>query len=388
MRRLFRVPSTLSAIALAACAGVSPRPESATADSLPVRQRSAAQEARLQGLVDDCVRSVVTRRYDDAERAARTALELDPRCARARAVLGMVMLQRANLQDPPDMFLANGGDAETLLAEQLAPKDPFVGWMRAVFLTEAGHMSAAAAAAEAALLRTTDAPAEERAALFGVAGTYRYELGEERVALPLLQAYVDIRPEDAAASFRIGSCLLRIAAVPKGPKEGGIADKNAQVYADRAARAFARSFELAPGDEDAALAVGSAWLRAAELAANRGDTTTRDQRRSEAARQFEKVADLFLGSSEPLFRLGVVAETRGDVAAAKDAYTKGLARNGNHLGSLLNLAALLDDGSAPQQVKELLQRALAADAEQLALTGRASLTTAERRRIEVRLKGA
>ena len=56
-----------------------------------------------------------------------------------------------------------------------------------------------AAVAEAALTRTTAAPAEERAPLFGLAGRYRYELGEERAALPLLQAYVGLRPDDAAA---------------------------------------------------------------------------------------------------------------------------------------------------------------------------------------------
>jgi tetratricopeptide (TPR) repeat protein len=371
------LPPLLLAAFAAACAGVTPRPEDARAEALPTRAMSPAEVVQLAGLVDEAVQVVVLRRYDEAERLARAALELDPRCARARSVLGMVMLQRAKLVDPPDLFLANGGEAETLLAEQLAPADAFVGWMRAVFLVEAGHMSAGAAAAEAALARTAGAPLNERAALFGVAGTYRYELGEERAALPLLQAYVGIRPEDAAAHFRIGSCLLRIAAVPYGPREKAVAV--AQDHAERAARAFARSFELAPGDEDAGLAVGAALLRAAELAGQRGDAAARDQRWRDAEVQFDQVAGLFLGSAEPLFRLGVVAEARGDVAAAEAAYGKALDREAAHLGSLLNLAALLDDGKAPDRVADLLRRALQAD------TASPGLTKDERRRIEERL---
>lgn len=371
-------PSLLLCAAVAvACAGTSPRPELARADSLPTRTLAPADAVRLAGLVDEAVQTIVLRRYDEAERLARAALELDPRCARARAVLGMVMLQRGKLADPPDLFLVHGGEVETVLAEQLAPADAFVGWMRAVFLAEAGHMSAAAAAAEAALARTTAAPLNERAALLGVAGTYRYELGEERAALPLLQAYVGIRPEDAAAHFRIGSCLLRIAAVPYGPKEKALVV--AQDNADKAARAFARSFEQAPGDEDAGLAVGGAMLRAAELAADRGDAAARDQRWRDAEAQFDKVAGLFLGSAEPLFRLGVVAEARGAAAEAQAAYGKALDREPTHLGSLLNLAALLDDGQAPVRVVELLQRALQVDA------AGAGLTKDERRRIEARI---
>lgn len=370
-----RLP-VLGLAALAACAGVSPRPEAADASRLPTATPTAEEKADLAREVDACVRSVVQRHYDDAERSARAALAIDPRCARARAVVGMVMLQRARLEEPPDLMLANGGESETVLAEQLAPEDPFVGWMRAVFLAESGHMSAAAAAADAALVRTVKAPPDERAALLGVAGTYHYELGEERAALPLLQAYVGIRPEDATANFRIGSCLLRIAAVPAGAQ----ADLVAQLQAEDAAKAFARCVELAPGDEDAALAIGTALLRAADLAGKRGDEALRDKRRAEAAAQFEKVASQFLGSAEACFRCGVVAEARGDRAAAEAAYGKALDRDGAHLGSLVNLAALLDRGDTRERALELWRRAAMADA------AKSGLTAGERRWLESRLR--
>src|SRR5690606_20292251 len=108
------------------------------------------------------------------------------------------------------------------------------------------------------------APASELSALLGTAGTYRYELGEERAARPHLEAYVALRPDDSAAHFRLGASLLSIANTPLGsPPPYAIA----QAEAEAAAAAFARCYELAPGDEDAALSVVTAWLRAAELAA-------------------------------------------------------------------------------------------------------------------------
>jgi len=373
-----RTPRTIPCIALAlaaACAGVSVRPEAAAIDDLPVVALDPAQTARRDRLVASCVQSVMLRRYGDAEREALAALALDPRAARARAALGLVQLQQARLQEPPDLFLQNRGERETVLAEQLAPEDPFVGRMRASFLAEVGHLSAAAAAAEAALARCAAAPPDERAALLGAAGTYRYELGESRTALPLLQSYVGIRPDEATAHFRIGSCLLRLAAVPLGPD----GERDAQRQAETAAHAFARCFELAPGDEDAGLAAGAALLRAAELAAARRDATACDGHRDAAARQFERLAGLFPGSAEAPFRRGVVAELRGDAAAARAAYEQALQRDAAHLGSLLNLAALADRDGPREQVADLLRRALAAPARG------DGLSPAQRRRIETRL---
>ncbi|MBL8727078.1 MAG: tetratricopeptide repeat protein [Planctomycetes bacterium] len=362
-----------------ACAGVSVRPEAVRADSLPVVALSADTERELGRHVDAAIEAVMRRHYAAAERQARQALDIDPRRARARAVLGMVLFQRSTLADPPDLFLAHAGEADLILAEQLAPADPFVGWMHAVMLAEAGHMTAAAATAEAALGRTEAAPANERAALLGVAGTYRYELGEERAALPHLQAYVALRPDDATARFRLGYCLLRLAGLPSGPKPNSLVV--AQGQAEAAAAAFRRGAELVPGDEDVALAVGAALLRAAELAEQRRDTAARDDRRQQALQQFRAVADRFPGSAEALFRVGVVAEAGGEQQTAREAYTQALARDPEHLGSLLNLAAIAEhEAGAEDAVRELLRRAIAADGR------RGALSVAERSRILARLE--
>ncbi|HZN39864.1 MAG TPA: tetratricopeptide repeat protein [Planctomycetota bacterium] len=377
-----RVASACSLALIAGCAGVSLRPELANADTLPVYELSAADQQELAVVLDRAKEAMVRQHYEEAEEHALRALDIDPRAARARAVVGMVLLQRAKRRDPPEVFEANAGETEMLLAEQIAPNDAFVGRMRAVFLAETGHMSAAAAAAEAALLRATDAPAADRAALLAIAGNCRYELGEERAALPHLQACFGLQPDDATTAFRIGSCLFRIAAVPEGAK----AVEVAQIKAEEAARAFARCAELAPGDADAALAVGAALVRAAELAAQRKDLaaperrTQQEQRWQQAEQQFRRVAERFPESAEPMFRLGVLAETRGDIPASHQAYLQALVRDHQHLGSLLNLAALLEASGDAAAAASLLERALAADA------ARAGLSAGERRLVQQRLR--
>lgn len=371
----------------AGCAGVSPDPDTADASTLAVREIPAEDRGRLAAAVERAMQSVVLRRFDDARTAAEEALAIDPRSARARAILGMVRLQAASLADPPDLIAANEGEFELRLARQLAPDDTFVGWMSAVFLAERGHTSAAAEAAEQALARAAQAPPSERAALLGIAGTYRYELGEERAALPHLQAYVALRPDDATAHFRLGSSLLRIAAVPQGIESTRY--QVAQRDAEGAAKAFARCAELSPGDEDAALAVATALWRAAELAkahagvaatdALRTAAAAGDQHRQDAEAQLRAVAARFPASAEPWFRLGVMAEARAANDEARAAYAEALRREPRHVPGMLNLAALLDASGDPAAATALLQQVLVVD------STRPSLTAKERKQLRSRV---
>jgi Flp pilus assembly protein TadD len=247
--------------------------------------------------------------------------------------------------------------------------------MHAVFLAESGHMSAAAAAAEEALVRSVDAPPSERAALLGTAGTYRFELGEERAARPHLEAYVRLRPDDSAAQFRLGSSLLSIAKTPQGsPPPYSVA----QAEAEAAAVAFARCFQLAPGDEDAALAVATAWIRAAELADLQGKQpkqAERDALYEKAVTYLQKLAVQFPANAEVYFRLGVLASTQQQPKVAHVAYLAALDRNRNHLGSLLNLASLMIADGDVEPAKSLLLRVIAVAG------GSGDLTSKERDRI-------
>jgi Tfp pilus assembly protein PilF len=365
---------------LGACSGASPRPELARADDLPIVQISGETAAALAKHVERAVDAVARRDYGEARTEAEAALQLDPRSARARAVAGTVLLWRSERADPPDLFDLHAGERELELAAQLAPDDAVVGWLRARFLAESGHLSAGALAAEQALDRARAAPDSERALLLGAAGNYSYDLGEERRALPHLQAYGALRPDDAAAAFRIGDCLLRIASIPPF---GGRPDEleQAQHNAEAAAAAFERSAGLVPADEDAALAAGAALLHAAEIAAKRRDGEARERLCRAAERSFRTAAKRLPASAEALFRAGVAAETRGDDEAAAAAYEQALGRDSGHLGSLLNLAAIADRGEEPDEalVRDLIERALRAGEH-----GN-GLSSSERRRLQARL---
>lgn len=361
--------------ALASCAGVAPDPSRVDAGELREVELTDEQRAQCERDEEAAIAAVLRRNYVEAGEAAVRVLSVDPRAARCRAVLGMVRLQLAGREDPIEWAGLRAGEAQMELARQLAPDDAFVGWMRAVFLAEAGHMSAAAAVAEEALVRAEAAPDDERAALLGIAGTYRYELGEERAALPHLRGYLTMRPDDTTARFRLGICLLRISQVPKGLPDVKL--QQAQAQAESAAIAFLRCAEQAPGDEDAALSVSSAYLRAAELADERGDAAGRDARRGQAVAHLRKVAERFAQSPEAHFRLGVIATMQEQPEEARAAYVVALERDPRHLPSMLNLAALLVGGD-DDAARGLLQRALASD----------ELSRDERRRIEQWLEGA
>jgi tetratricopeptide (TPR) repeat protein len=378
-------------LALAGCAGVSIDPGTADAALVRARPLSPSEQRLADDFVEAAMLAVDRRDFAAAETAARRALALDPRSARALAVSGIAQLAAASRTSPPDLFATNAGEHAMRLAAQIAPDDPFVGWLHAVFLAEIGHLSAAAEVAEQALARAAAAPAAERTALLLTAGTYRYELGEERAALPHLQAYLALRPDDATNSFRLGSCLLRIAAVPQGIPPSSLLV--AQRQAEAAAAAFRRCAALAPGDEDAALAAATAHLRAAELAdelarefgAERRSQDDAGQARNhrDAARQLLQAAAVaFPASAEPWFRLGVIAEAGHEAADARSAYQQALQRDAGHVPSLLNLAALLDRAGDHEAATELWRRALAVDA------ARPALSAAERRRLRARLGSA
>ena len=155
----------------------------------------------------------------------------------------------------------------------------------------------------------------------------------------------------------------------------------------RASRAFDACFELAPGDDDAALAAGAALVRAAELAQKRVgskdpglEPEVPEQLLDQALARFQTVAERFPDSAEAVFRIGVVQEKRSALAAAAASYELALGRDPQHLGSLLNLAAMRLE-SDPDLARELWGRALAADATM------GGLTDGERRELRARVDG-
>ena len=355
----------------AACSGVAPDPAEVSVDALPLLRLDDQARSLCVELEGEAVAAVVSRDYAAAAAAAQGALELDPRSARGHAVLGMVALERASATEPVDYYQLRRGESLIAMAQQLAPYDAFVGWILAVFLSESGHLSAAAVAAEHALERCIDAPAADKAALLGIAGTFRYELGEERAAFPHLQAYTSLRPRDATAHFRLGASLLVMSKTPQGVPPPY---RQAQAYAEQSVDAFRRCVELAPGDEDAWLSIAAAQLRAAELARLKRDGDA-DERAQEAAAYEQQaldhltaVTERFADSAEARFRLGVVAGRLGRDAASRAAYEAALARDPDHAGSLMNLAAAAVAAEDVDAARLLFERLLAADERRRALT--------------------
>jgi tetratricopeptide (TPR) repeat protein len=362
--------SLLFAAVLAACAGVSPRPEDIAAADQPVRQLTTDEQAERTRLEQQARRAEIERRDGDAERLARSAIAIDARSARAHAVLGLVLQRRADARVPSDLALTNQADGETLLAMRLAPADPIVGLLRGTFLARSGHVSAAAAAGEACLRNGAPGASAESDELLAATAEWCYELGEEKRAVSWLRPLAERRPEDAATQFRLGNSLLRVAD-----------NESESKYAVEAAHAFERCAELTPGDGDARFAIAAAWVRAAELAETdkAPDAAERARCLEQAAAACTEAAGRFPRAAEPCFRAGVVAERRGDAAAARAAYAEALQRDAEHLATLLDFAALLaasDADADHTQAKELWRRALDVDRRS------GALRAGERTRIE------
>ena len=121
-------------------------------------------------------------------------------------------------------------------------------------------------------------------------------------------------------------------------------------------------------------AAGSAQLRAAELARLKRDGDA-DERAQEAAAYEQQaldhltaVTERFADSAEARFRLGVVAGRLGRDAASRAAYEAALARDPDHAGSLMNLAAAAVAAEDVDAARLLFERLLAADERRRALT--------------------
>ena len=317
--------------------------------------------ARVQELTQASRQALQALEFEKAEQLAEEALALDPGAWRARAVLGNALLGRGMAVEPPDLYLLNRGDGETLTAVSRAPGDPTVGLLRVEFLTRGGHLSAAATAGEQALLRTNPSDDSDYVDLLAATAEACYELGEERRALPFLQDLAARRPDSAEAHFRLGYSGLQTA-ITAGQGEDAV-------------RAFVRSAELAPDDQEAHLAVLSAYSRCMELAAEANLQAEVDKYQELALQACDDLAQRFPQLAEVWFRRGVILE-RSDLEQAEAAYLQALALQEEHVGALLNLAHLLhkEDGTL-EAARKLWRRALAAD----------GLTAEEQRRIQALL---
>lgn len=350
----------LAAACLLACRGASPDPEAMARDLPAAATLSDAARQDVRSTADRAVEALDAGRLEGAEELARQALERDPACARARAVLANCVFARAARSQPPELHLQQEADGETLRAVALAPADPVVARLRGAFLAATLHLSAAAETAERLLQQPPAGLDHEWLELFRAAGMWRFQLGEERAAREWLRIAVQA-PVDAQAFFTYGLCMLRTAQVATD--------------ATTAAWAFREASGLDPANVEAAYGVHRAYARAAALASKAGERTQADGFLQSALDAAAGLAARRPADPEPEFDAGNMLAEAGKADAAAGAWERALERDAHHIGALLNLAHLrapTDKAAAAA----LLQRALAAAGED-----RTKLSDDERRRI-------
>jgi tetratricopeptide (TPR) repeat protein len=345
-----------SLYALAACSSAAP-----SVEQMAAREFAAASnqedEAEAVRIAVEARAQLETGEFDDAIDEARDALDLDPRNARARAVLAAAILGGSNDETPPPFAVVCEAEGESRSALGLLPKDCFVALVHARIVAASGHLSAALAAAEACLQQAVPDASAERAQLAAAAADWAFELGEDRRAIARLREHLDFDPNDARAHHRLGSCLLRIAQEP------------ADVLA--ASKAFSHCAELDPKDLDAQRAVVVSLLRASELAAKKGDAAAVSSALTDALAAAVALEQRFPMSIDGPHLQGVVCHRQREFAKAVECYQRALAIDQEHLPTLLamiDLALLSNDASNEALPKgtlapgEWIRRALGADA--------------------------
>jgi len=319
------IPSRSAACALlllAACAGPSP-----SVDELAAREfAAAASESDLAEAEQHALTArdhLAAQRFEEALDESREALSLDPRHARARAVLARALVgvarQELGAESPLPLDVEREAEGESKSALALAPADPFVGAAHANVLAQTGHLTAALAAAEACLAAGQADGSVDRTDLVAHAAEWAFELGEDRRAISHLRALSDLRPEDATTHHRLGVCLLRTAT--------DVGDAVA------ASRAFTHCVERRSDDVEAQLDAVKALLRAVALDAKKPSPVAVDAVAAALAAETR-----FPQSAEASFLVGVAREAQSSLSRdAIPAYERALVRDPEHLPSLLGM---------------------------------------------------
>lgn len=329
---------------LVACAGVSPRPEEMAANLPPERTLTPAEAASVAGYTTEALTRLAAGEFDEARREAESALSVDPRAARARAVRARCQMEEARRESPPTLPVWRHAEGELLTAQRLAPFDVEVGLLFAEFLEADGHLTAAAERLDLLVAAQPDEPRCLREA-----ARVHYELGEERAAIPQLERLLTLDPQDHESLYRLAQCRHRLA--PTEARE--LTDLNAKLALYTAAsEAFGRYREAVPGDVDGFM--GEAFVRVEAWRLKSGDA----DELAVARGLFERASELSPDSPEPFFNLGVVGELGQDGEGARSAYEAALRVDPNHLPSLLNLAANLQAAERPGDAVSYCRRAL------------------------------
>jgi tetratricopeptide (TPR) repeat protein len=250
---------------------------------------------------------------------------------------------------PPDLRLMQRAEGELLLARRLDPEDPEITLLHAQFLEADGHIGLAAELLNEVLDRDPEHIQGLRAA-----SRLRFELGEERRALPLLQRLLDLEEGDVDALYRLAHCQFEIAEAVAGDEELRGAARQEFL---RAAGTFREYQARVPSESLGELGEAQCRFRAAQLLA--GDVA------ATALAEFEGVVELLRrgaarapNSPIPEHNVGAVFVELGRLPEARQAFERALERSPSHVPTLIDLASLLDSLGETESAKDLARRAL------------------------------
>lgn len=337
--------ATFGVFLLAACSGLGPTADQIASVLPPEVELSADQEARVAAQTEEAVAHLRRERWAEARSAAEAALDIAPRAALARAIRARCTMQEALVETPPLLGLWRRAEGNLRVAEQLEPDDPEIALLHAEFLEADGHLSLAATTVERVL-----GPHPNETRCLRAASRLRYELGEERAALPHLSLLLRIDPSDDASRYRMARAQLRLA-------QTMAAEMRADSEKIEGYTAAATTFAVYRGrvPDDAEGLVGEAVARF-EIQKLRKESDP--QELQELITMFAAASKIDQHSPDPEFNRGVVLEFSGDAQAAELAYRSALERDPEHLPSLLNLAANLVAVQRGPEAVEFCRRAL------------------------------
>ncbi len=335
-----------------ACSTPGPSPAEWAAQVLPVVELDPATRAEVTALTAQAMQALNDQQPTEAASLTERVLRLDPRAARARAILGIALLAPALAESPPDLTWMERAEGELRLARRLDPEDPEVAMLYAKFLEFEGQISLAAAVIDQLIAVQ---PGHLRALRHG--SRLHFELGRERRAAVLLDRLVAERPTEAAARYRLALCQESLAAaIERG-------DTNLDKGVDAAARAaFLRAAEsyriytrLQPRDVQGFLGEATARFRAVIAVKN---DPNRQAGLAEVQSLLSTAARIDPTDPAPLHNRALVHAQVGDQALARADYEAALRRDKDYLPSILNLAQLLDANGEVDAARDFCRRAL------------------------------
>ncbi len=326
-------------LCLTACGGIAPPPDQFEVPA--PRELDDVDRRRVLELELKARSALGAGAYDTATEAARDGLAIDPRHGILRALLGRALMGRAQRERPPRLDLWHDAERELRLASTLAPTDPEVAIAHLQMLEADGHLTAAVELLDPVLAAN---PRDPR--LLREASRLRYELGEERAALPHLVLLLVLEPEDAETRWRLAQCQLAMAAAAP-PAEAP------KLYRE-AASSFAQYRVLRPDDAGGALGEGYALLTLADL-----DEPATPQELAAVLPHFVAAARLAPREPDPLYAQALLHERLGTPDVAIALYREAIVRDPSHVPAHLNLVAALAANDDPGQARAAAMRALA-----------------------------